>query len=355
MCPLRLVAVCCCALAGLASGAAAQTVYTWRAIVLHPPGAYRSEAYGVSLSGVSGYIEAGDDPNIDGASLWPSRVRPLILLTPQGWTWSRIDGADGAVQGGYVLYFQDGVFETHAALWSHTTESFIDLDPGPPFHCSSVTDVCSNQQVGNVCHPSGQSHAAVWFNGDPKSVIDLHPAGAGWSWALATDGYRQGGRAAMQGTIVAVLWKGTAASAVVMHDPGGSFKTSQINGMAPGAQVGSALLFQPLRDHAILWRDTPESWIDMHPSFHPNKNSYMFATTGDLHVGRSSGRAGIWFGDDPDSFHDLHQYVPGSPGGSNADDIAIRAGRVYIAGRATFTRTQAVVWIGTPVPAAPQR
>ncbi|MDL1905387.1 hypothetical protein FBT69_11350 [Synechococcales cyanobacterium CNB] len=74
--------------------------------------------------------------------------------------------------------------------------------------------------------------------------------------------------------------------------------------MAPGAQVGSALLFQPLRDHAILWRDTPESWIDMHPSFHPNKNSYMFATTGDLHVGRSSGRAGIWFGDDPDSFHD---------------------------------------------------
>ena len=159
----------------------------------------------------------------------------------------------------------------------------------------------------------------------------------------------------MQGTIVAVLWQGTAASAVVMHDPGGSFKTSQINGMAPGAQVGSALLFQPLRDHAILWRDTPESWIDMHPSFHPNKNSYMFATTGDLHVGRSNGRAGIWFGDDPDSFHDLHQYVPGSPSGSNADDIAIRAGRVYVAGRATFTRTQAVVWIGTPVSASPQR
>ena len=186
-------------------------------------------------------------------------------------------------------------------------------------------------------------------------MVDLHPAGATWSDAWATDGFWQGGQAAMQGTIVAVLWKGTAASAVVMHDPGGSFKTSQINGMAPGTQVGSALLFQPIRDHAILWHDTPESWIDMHPSFHPGESSYMFATTGDLHVGRSNGRAGIWFGDDPDSFHDLHQYVPGSPSGSNADDIAFHAGRIYVAGRATFTRTQAVVWIGTPASAAPGR
>lgn len=202
----------------------------------------------------------------------------------------------------------------------------------------------------------GRRHAAVWT---PGSFVDLHNGPHnGSSSAFATDGRWQGGDSGLN----AVIWKGTPESMIVMDPPG--FGGCVLLGMARradgvGTQVGSGLTrddFGNVRDHALLWHDTPESWIDMHPSFHPAKNSYMWGTTGDIHCGQSNGRAGLWFGDDPDSFYDLHQYIdPPPPGASRAIDIDIYDGKIYIAGRATYEngRTHAVVWIGTPENAPP--
>ncbi|MCL4740996.1 MAG: hypothetical protein KJZ54_02225 [Phycisphaerales bacterium] len=196
----------------------------------------------------------------------------------------------------------------------------------------------------------GNSRAALWYDGDPSTFVDLHPAGALRSSALATDGVKQGGLARLSGSNVstAAMWYGTPGSFVNMHPP--VARDSVIWGMAPGVQVGKALIEDILRDHAILWHDTPESWIDMHPPQHDGKHSYLYATTGTMHVGRSNGRAGYWLGDDPASFYDLHQHAPPGALGSGAYDVAVHNGKVYIAGYGMFdTRPHAVVWIGTPV------
>ncbi|MBK7405353.1 MAG: hypothetical protein IPJ41_12150 [Phycisphaerales bacterium] len=179
-------------------------------------------------------------------------------------------------------------------------------------------------------------------------MIDLHPQGLQNSYAYATDGRWQGGDAGLHG----VIWKGTRDSMIVMDPPG--YGPCEVDGMAVGTQVGTGLTVTDgglIRDHALLWHDTPESWIDMNPSFAADKDSYLWGTTGQIHCGQSAGHAGVWFGDDPDSFTDLHRYVPGNPSGaSRAVDIDVYDGTVFIAGRATFDngRTHAVVWIGTP-------
>lgn len=347
------------------SAALAQPQYTWRAVDLHPPEAYLSEAYGVSLTGISGNPQFPGEPQISGATLWGaaygSALETLLNAgdTPyQPVVW----GADSLTQCGY-----DADDWAHAALWFGTCDSMVDLHPGPPYLTSEVMDVRGGMAAGNA-GVGGKRQAIAWLAQQPVEFADLHPDGASNSYAYATDGDRQGGSAYMLdfGGAQAVVWDDTPQSMVVMHPPGYGY--SIIHAMAPGAQAGVGLVRIAdgrLKDHALLWHDTPESWLDMHPSFHPGANSYMFGTTGDMHVGRSNGRAGIWFGDDPESFLDLHQFVPGDPGGSNADDIDVYDGRVYIAGRATFVRPHAMMWIGTPVdgldggdgpgPSAPRR
>ncbi|MBK7405352.1 MAG: hypothetical protein IPJ41_12145 [Phycisphaerales bacterium] len=338
------------AVLGFTRSGLAQPAYTWRAIDLHPPEAHHSEAVGVSRAGIAGNPSWNGNPSISGASLWFGRKQPWSLLRePDRQYIPLVYGADEDAQCGYDIV--DGA--AHAALWFGSRESLLDLHP-PGYFTSAIRDALGGMAVGQVS-VAGKEHAAVWIDLNKYLMIDLHPGDPkSSSTAFATDGRWQGGSAGLAeyNTSVAVLWKGTRDSMVVMVPPG--FGPSSITGMSAGTQVGTGLTVTDgglIRDHALLWHDTPESWIDMNPSFAADKDSYLWGTTGQIHCGQSAGHAGVWFGDDPDSFTDLHRYVPGNPSGaSRAVDIDVYDGTVFIAGRATFDngRTHAVVWIGTP-------
>ncbi|MDQ7013768.1 MAG: hypothetical protein Q9O74_07725 [Planctomycetota bacterium] len=328
--------------------ATAQIHYVWRAIDIHPPEGQKSAAYAIGGGTPYGMYETGNINDHVGVK-WPRLVPELIDLTPEGHIWSEIRGADGNKQAGKARSNPPESF-TSGAVWYGTSESFQSLnedDIGPTVHA-----IDGNLIVGEARFPDGPyAHAALWLNEDPDSLLNLHPTEAGsqgWSRAYATDGFWQGGTATLPGPGFhkATLWKGSATNYINMHPPGA--KDSEIRGMAIGTQVGKMLVWETGDDHAVVWHDTAESWIDMHPSFHPGANSYMFATTGDIHVGRSNGRAGIWFGDDPDSFHDLQQYAPWAAS-STAYDVEVYNGKLYVVGSAGNGKAHATVWIGTPV------
>ncbi len=335
----------CAGLLTASVGHATAQEWTWQSIDLHPPGVNHSEANGVGDGDAGGWLYVGDDPDLKGPALWRAPTFDLTLLLPPGWLDGWVYGVHFGVQVGVVT----AVNSSAHALWYGTAESFVDLSPGGAYFGGRVSAIHWPQQVGNASL-AGNSHAALWCNADPATFVDLHPAGALRSSALATDGVKQGGHARLTGSNVSTagMWHGTPESFVSMHPP--VARSSAIWGMAPGVQVGTALIEDILRDHAILWHDTPESWIDMHPPQHEGKNSYMFATTGTMHVGRSNGRAGYWLGDDPASFYDLHVHAPPGAIGSGASDVAVHNGKVYIAGYGIFgTQSRAVVWIGTPI------
>ncbi|MFG0243308.1 MAG: hypothetical protein ACF8R9_11040 [Phycisphaerales bacterium JB054] len=337
---------------GGAMGACAQPHYTWQVYDMHSAGARDSEGFGVSRAGASGNIGWSIQPERSGASLWMgSEAMWLLLAEEESIYLPGIRGADADKQCGYDTP-DDRAF---AALWFGTRDSVVHLHPGDPYYVSEVRDVFGDMAVGNAAL-RGRDHAAVWTAGDPPVMVDLHYGSANNSYARATDGRWQGGSSGLS----AVLWKGTPESMVVMEPPG--YCCGPINGMAlnpdgTGTQVGTLMTrdqFDNLRDHAVLWHDTPESWIDMHPPSSPGTNSYMWGTTGTIHCGQVSGRARIWFGDDPDSFLDIHQFIDPPPtGASRAVDIDVYDGQIHIAGRATYeidgrVVTHAIVWIGTP-------
>ena len=85
-------------------------------------------------------------------------------------------------EGGYVYVV--GGFE-HAALWSGTPASLVDLNPtGCPY--SLVNGVSATQQVG-WAQISNVSRASLW-SGTAASRVDLNPAGVDGSAATSISG-----------------------------------------------------------------------------------------------------------------------------------------------------------------------
>lgn len=135
---------------------------------------------------------------------------------------------------------------------------------------------------------------------------------------------------------------------------------SVILGMAPGVQVGWAL-FEG-RNLAVLWLGTPESAIVMNPA--DAYHSQLYATTGTFHAGYvthgfGSAEAGLWIGDDPESFINLQDYLaPDGYYASVAKAITEHEGRLYVVGSAGSPRGrhEAILWIGrVPKTTGPMR
>ncbi len=149
------------------------------------------------------------------------------------------------------------------------------------------------------------------------------------------------------------MWSGTAASFVDMAPPASA--DSVINGMSVDQQVGWArLAVNGYQQHATLWRNTPESAIDLHP--HPGGISLLYGTCGTAQVGYSSDsvtlgpHAGIWFGTGS-SFIDLHQLLPGAPEQSVALAVDEFNGQFIVGGYASYSgHSEAFIWVGVPSP-----
>jgi hypothetical protein len=169
---------------------------------------------------------------------------------------------------------------TQAILWGGTARAFVNLNPAGFFQ-SAATGVLNGEQVGwGDPYNSGVRHALLW-SGSARSAIDLNP-----SWTLSSTATcigRQDPRTKLGTTYQggycgskykhATIWYGTAESAVDIHPKG--FENSIITscedrpvdhlssvryqvGFGDNEHYGSAIR------HALVWRDTAASCIDLH-------------------------------------------------------------------------------------------
>jgi len=199
-----------------------------------------------------------------------------IDLHPTGWAYSYATGISGDEQAGdvWVPYFQTGT--VHAALWRGNAASMVKLHPNG-FEQSRAWATSGAQQVGYGWTTSGNKHALLW-RGSAASVVDLHPRGFTGSEADGTSGEEQVGFGAPQGShpidrsdggslaTHALLWRGSAASVVDLHPRG--FISSKALATSGGEQAGSGLpQGAPLvgsrqipASHALLWRGSATAW-----------------------------------------------------------------------------------------------
>ena len=141
---------------------------------------------------------------------------PSNLHNPLLWTDSTAQGVSGPEVAGYA---SDSGFIPHAMLWSGPLNVPIDLHPVSGYDMSAAWAVCNGTQVGEgFVTGTGEQHALLW-TGTAASVVDLHQyvAGMGYvsSSALSVDssGNVVGFARLASGERHAMLWK--ASSLVV--------------------------------------------------------------------------------------------------------------------------------------------
>jgi hypothetical protein len=204
---------------------------------------------------------------------------------------------------------------SHALFWNGTAESAIELTPAG-YYSSAAFGICGSQQVGSGMKGGHESHALLWF-GSADKYVDLTPGGFRIAEARATNGAQQVGWGvtladSQQSTVWhdhALLWSGTAASAVDLHPS--NYVYSRAFGIGGSQQVGYAVI-SSYGTHAMLWSGTAESAVDLNPSGFDE--SIALSTNGALQVGygfaasESDPRALLWSGT-ADSVIDLQSLL----------------------------------------------
>ena len=104
-------------------------------------------------------------------------------MHPAGYVASRVADTSGILQAGAAT----PLFTEHAAIWSGTAASFVDLHPVSDPLSSVAHDLGGAIQTGSVTFTaSGPTHAALWSS-QPLSYVDIHPSGDN-SIGYGTDG-----------------------------------------------------------------------------------------------------------------------------------------------------------------------
>src|SRR5262249_8993863 len=143
------------------------------------------------------------------------------------------------------------------------------------------------------------------------------------------------------------------------QDLNGDFIESGITGMAAGQQVGYGRT-PTGTTHAMMWHGTASSAVDFNP---PGAGvSDFFATCGSAQVGRAHfGTTGfgeaavIWF-NSPTDFVDLSTFLPaGQFYNSVATSVTVFNGMYYVGGYASLAAgggDHAFLWVGVPGPSS---
>jgi hypothetical protein len=334
-----------------------------------------SVAYGVKAgqSVGTGRIPGSATPDETHAVLWPAGSAVGVDLHPTDFRYSAAYETNGQKQVGSGNGPPTN-FARHALLWSGSANSYIDLHPTTgTWNDSIARAIAGDQQVGNInfyydgqdTSPRSIVHAALW-RGTAASVVDLHPSsisGCGRSYGNDTDGSHQVGYCFFSNVDTtkpyrAVLWSGTATSAVILHPSG--FSHSFAEGVSGNEQVGYAFnAFQgDGYSRALLWHGTAASVISLHPTSYITSTAY--ATNGTNQVGSGTPpdypyatHALRWTGT-ATSVVDLHLLLPAEfiDGNSIAYDIDGAGNIVGLAQRPDGS-TVGVLWrrnSGTPLP-----
>jgi len=218
--------------------------------------------------------------------LQPSNISGLIESFGVGVDGNQQVGAAGGPATGFSSIY---AYQAHAMLWNGTSTA-VDLQPTKlnGFVGSQANGTNGTQQVGIAWLDGVRFHAMLW-NGTADSAVDLNPSGQVESDAYATDGTNQVGYAGQH----AMLWSGTAASAVDLQptNPNLSYiARSFAYAVSGGQEVGSGTLINTPSDvHALLWTGTAASAVDLNPAGY--SSSIAYGTNGRQQVGFASAPA----------------------------------------------------------------
>jgi hypothetical protein len=214
------------------------------------------------------------------------------LGTPPGLTTFEVGFYDNPptrpVSGGEVGGFGNtggAPSRAHAAYWSPAHPGGVDLNPAG-YDGTAVWGVGGGQQVGG-----GGGRALLW-RGSAASAVDLHPAGGyAWSVAYGTNGSRQVGTAqasARDNARNAILWDGTAASAVDLKPAG--FAVSEAYATDGVRQVGAGHVSPQVEAYrALMWSGSAASAVDLHPAAAGYATSRALGVGGGQQVGVGAG------------------------------------------------------------------
>ena len=235
----------------------------------------------------------------------------LIVLDPNG-------GEANGIENGRAVGF-----DTHgAAIWNNLGTSVTRLSIPAGFQGVAPVAISGSQEVGNgVIAATHQQRALLW-NSDGASMVDLSTAGAGTSFALATDGAQQVGATAAG----AALWSGTAASYVNLGPTNYAF--AEATGVSNGVQVGWGG-DSPASNNAdaLLWHGTASSVSVLRTAakaFGIHATQVVGWTAGTGLIQGSLQDAGMWTNATLQSFVDL------APTGTTASELLATNGTVEV-------------------------
>jgi hypothetical protein len=325
-CRSVLLVICSLATLGAPVVASGQPS-TYQIILLHPPGFTNSGAFGISLTQqVTGVGWNQGNMSDQQALLWSGAGTQVTSLNPgvgvASWGW--------AVSGSRIVgnVWTPGTPDSHrATAWLGNGSSRVTLTP-PGFAVTTAYDVSGTLIVGNGGGPatSTAQHALLWTTPDPAAAVDLNPGHLGYLFSRAWGVDAASGQQVGDGNYLigfdcdsacdandrALLWTGTAASAVELHPAG--FISSVASGTDGASQVGWGMPAGTTETHALLWRSSAASAVDLHPPGFTE--TFALMVRNGRQVGHGLGpmtqglrHALLWRGS-PASLEDLHVFLP---------------------------------------------
>lgn len=268
----------------------------WTAVSLHPSGFLTTQALATAGGRQAGSWSNGGFVH---AALWSGTAASWVDLQPAGTSSSQVLAMGPAVQVGAV--------NQRAALWHGTAASYVDLNPIGTI-ASAVRGTNGVFHVGSV-RVGIQDHACVW-SGESTPPYDLQvllPVNTTGSYAMAISGTQIAGYFNFNSAAHAVVWQGGTYADLTPPGATGSLAY----GVEGGQQVGYVLLGGVNR--ASLWQGIAASWIDLHPT--GQQESRASAVFGGFQVGYTrpsfNRHAAIWNGSAA-SMVDLHAFAPTS-------------------------------------------
>jgi hypothetical protein len=163
-----------------------------------------------------------------------------------------------------------------AFLWNQAT-GFTHFSPPDGYLKTEIYASDGNRQVGTVLKPMpytpswGMTHAAMW-SGSTNTFVDLHPDGAGDnSWLYAVQGEYQGGAVAGWYGMNPrpAIWRGTPES-VVFLVPEPRVSQGEVTGIAHPYQAGNQIFSTNGTAKAWLWKGSHLLSVDLHQYFDQN-------------------------------------------------------------------------------------
>jgi hypothetical protein len=147
--------------------------------------------------------------------------------------------------------------------------SYDVVDLTPSGSIGVAYDISGGQQVGDAS--AGNNFHALLWSGSAASALDLNPAGITDSFATGIAGSQQVGYGydpASGSNAHAFLWSGSAASAIDLHPLG--MISSYGTAISGGKEVGWGILWNgnvgQYETHALLWSGSAASAVDLNPA-----------------------------------------------------------------------------------------